>query len=785
MKYFKKCLPRKRWRMSKNILWFLIVLWLSGLVLPGQVGTPAEVHAQQTTTQTATTETSDTGSMSKIWLIALFDIILKVIYVILWPLLVVAGWAMDNSLIYGSIFHLDVPLWKFWNVIKNFANFTLWFLVIFSILKYIIKKWSTSPLSIIKSTLIAGILIQASRFILAAVIDVSTVATYAVGGLPLNVIKGTDLGDKKILATDTQIDFNKKLNFNDPWEMFIVTYAAGTHKLSACKIMNDNCGSDNDSPYRYIVWRKQIGGTEMGKCVLGGNMIIPYNETDFRTDGFFTSQTTDYETFVQWPSQLCISPSQWETWTQKGFVVDIYSESSFSPAKKEWETWFSGTAAMKLSELVNKSKGFVWPLAMIYSSLLNFAGISDAGTESFGTMSGEMMIRTWFAIMLIFPLIALAVVLILRVGFLWVVIIGSPFIILAESFKELIPKVHESLKKHFSLRNIFSIIFAPVVTVFALSMALIFISTLINTFNPKSSGSQDTSPNLMQALEPQVQKVASEWWTQKYIIGGSEMELKNFNRWGWLDRFSWLVVNLMAVGLMRWLVFTAIKANSLGDKFGWGIQKFGGNLLSTLPIFSIPGSWDKKVGIWSIAKVLKNTPDEYISHISREQEDVAEKVVNKAFNISDGQETSKMSTQEINSLITTATKTPEEVAKIPNIATTVDNNSSAIYEAIMNDNGIENPDNVLKTIWERTEDREWYKKIAKDQFEKAILISKDSTKESIETSLKDEKNSKAVKNYFKVETTYNKEIEGKKFSITNNGEWYTVTAPEETKPDKK
>jgi len=113
--------------------------------------------------------------------------ILKVVYILLWPLLVIAGWAMDNTLVYGSMFHLDLPLWKFWNIMKNFANFTMGFLVLVAILKGFFTKEGMgtlkdgkSPLGLIKKTLIAGVLIQASRFLLAATIDVSTVATYAV-----------------------------------------------------------------------------------------------------------------------------------------------------------------------------------------------------------------------------------------------------------------------------------------------------------------------------------------------------------------------------------------------------------------------------------------------------------------------------------------------------------------------------------------------------------------------------------------------------------------------------
>jgi hypothetical protein len=65
----------------------------------------------------------------------IMDMILKLIYLLLWPLLVLAGLALDNTLVYASIFHLDAPLWKFWNMMKNFANFALGFMVLFAIIK--------------------------------------------------------------------------------------------------------------------------------------------------------------------------------------------------------------------------------------------------------------------------------------------------------------------------------------------------------------------------------------------------------------------------------------------------------------------------------------------------------------------------------------------------------------------------------------------------------------------------------------------------------------------------
>jgi len=40
---------------------------------------------------------------------------------------------MTNDWVYGSVMHLDIYLWKIWNIMKNFANFMLVALVLVEI----------------------------------------------------------------------------------------------------------------------------------------------------------------------------------------------------------------------------------------------------------------------------------------------------------------------------------------------------------------------------------------------------------------------------------------------------------------------------------------------------------------------------------------------------------------------------------------------------------------------------------------------------------------------------
>lgn len=722
--------------MTKKIFGFLAIFALSGLFFQTNVWV-SEVHAQSLQVAPTTTPIVDTMDV-----VSLLDLVLKVIYILLWPLIVICGWALDNTLVYGAVFHLDVPLWKFRNIMKNFANFTLGFMVLFAILKsFFTKEWvgdlkdGKTPLWIIKKTLIAGILIQASWFLLAATIDLSTVTTYAVGWLPLTVIKSTELGKKKILSTDTKIDVSRYQNIGWVGKIFTVNYSAGPYKLSSCQLSNNWLSWWE---YRYIVWRTQMSGTEVGRCVLAGNMVMNFDETGLITYFDGSGIPGGYTSYLLW--FFNIPPADVDRLIAEDKIIDIYSWNSFIKSKNSGSGWFASTPAMMLSDLVTKSKWFVGPLVTIYSSLLNFAEISDTGVDSYGKMGWEMIIRAAFAIMLFFPLLALAVVLIARVGFLRLVIATSPFIILMEVFKDSI-KIWENLGelgKQLELKNIISVIFAPVVTVFALSLALIFITTLINTLTPKEwPNPQDTS--VSSALAPQVQKLPSNGNSQKYSILGAELELVNFNRWGTLDRFSRLIINLISVWLMWALLFAAIKANSLGKSIAAPIEKFGGNFMSTLPIFSVPGGTEK-VGLGSIARVATNTPNDiYMANRMRKQEAIGAQFAEAKFG--DGSDKTPPITEPEYTTIANQFKKDSDIAA----GFTTINDTRKVWETIDQSTAIADAAtwsklNTIITGWTTGTDRDTALKNAwdsrwKEVFEKNLAAGTYTDATAIETAL--------------------------------------------------
>ncbi len=108
-----------------------------------------------------------------------------------------AGIFLTNNWVYGETLWLDALMWKFWNVVKNIANFWLWFYFVYKVFEKIIKREIEKDFkNILLRLLIAWVGIQASWFLVAAIIDISTVTLTAVGSFPAQVISNSQYMEK-------------------------------------------------------------------------------------------------------------------------------------------------------------------------------------------------------------------------------------------------------------------------------------------------------------------------------------------------------------------------------------------------------------------------------------------------------------------------------------------------------------------------------------------------------------------------------------------------------------
>jgi hypothetical protein len=70
--------------------------------------------------------------------------ILKIIYILMRPMLVIAGNALDNTFVYGEFINLDAPLFQLWLIMRTFVNYALGAYVLYVILKYYFTDMSGS-----------------------------------------------------------------------------------------------------------------------------------------------------------------------------------------------------------------------------------------------------------------------------------------------------------------------------------------------------------------------------------------------------------------------------------------------------------------------------------------------------------------------------------------------------------------------------------------------------------------------------------------------------------------
>lgn len=142
------------------------------------------------------------------WIVNLIVSILSRI----WILFAKIAWEfLTNKWVYGEILWIDVLLWQYWTIVKNMANFCLWFYLVYFIFRGLIwqakgdgdimKNWK----KVLLWGLVAWIWIQASWFLTSVIIDVSTITLSAVGAFPAQIISSVD--DVKISIEQSVKDY--------------------------------------------------------------------------------------------------------------------------------------------------------------------------------------------------------------------------------------------------------------------------------------------------------------------------------------------------------------------------------------------------------------------------------------------------------------------------------------------------------------------------------------------------------------------------------------------------
>ena len=534
----------------------------------------------------------------------------KIIYSLIYPFLVIAGTLVDNSLVYWEVFGFDVILRKLRNIMRNFANFTLWFIFIYKIFKYLIWDKKTKDLKdFLIRLLIAWIWIQASWFAMATLIDMSTILTYSVWWLPMSILKDWDtkkewnenLYDPYLLKTIIDIDVK---DVDKTRRYFMDTNPSKEHiYISECRTVKPQ----NAPNYEFllapsIIYYKDanqvnpyptiITGCHHGWQIYYFSSLTWDLETSFDkplNSGNYLTEQTKYEMALNTTVENIknISGDNIKVLIKNGHLLEVWDAhqtggiwwafwtGQYTKNQPRWldvdnkKTGSFWSWSQKLHELWAEGS-YIWVFRQLYSSLMSAWDtiIVKEGESEFVKLLW-VALALWHLIAIWIPLIVAGVVFMIRIWILWIAIIISPFIVILTAFNDIWEKVYKNVKflEYFKIEDLLWIIFSPVIVCLAISLSTVFVTIISRLWTlPQWTG-------LTSIL----------WWAIKLNIQ-------------WISADVWrFVIAILWVAITWFLVRAAVESSKIW-KMGivTSLKKLATSSLWSIPIVPVPwkdGKW--------------------------------------------------------------------------------------------------------------------------------------------------------------------------------------------------
>ncbi len=390
-----------------------------------------------------------------------------------------AGKMMSNDRVFGAALHMDVYLRKIWNMMKNFANFALIAFLLGSLIKSLVSKENLKIKELITKTLIAGVLIQASRFMMGALVDVSTVAVTAIGSFPVSFMQSNS-------------DFKTRMN------------------NEAALIRKTNIIVDGHSKDKHVSVNN------------AGNDDVPnpMSESD---------------------------------------IVD---------------------------SLMPDGNSLWWPLIFLWGSVFRFYDYMTVDSQNTTEVTViNFSLKTVVLLMYTVALLLLLIANIIRVAFLWIFIIASPFIVLFKVFnKEESVAKQGKLAKYLSAAWLMDLVFKPVIFMAMMSLILILVVSVQNIMIGKST--IELNGVTMSAPANGTTATLAVQWVSSVTLNDNLFK----TMWeGSKSAFADLILFFLTIFLMRELIKFSLTSGE------WPIQnvmkpitKFTQDFLKSTPLFGLP-----------------------------------------------------------------------------------------------------------------------------------------------------------------------------------------------------
>lgn len=572
------------------------------------IGLQNEVFADDGESQEQTIEKI---TSEKLPVLQLFN---KIIYVCIYPILLVAWKVVDNSLVYWEVFWFDAVLWQLWGIVRNIANFALWFVFIFYIFKYLItQKEDFGPKKLIPKVFIAGIWIQASWFIMAALIDISTIMAYWVWWLPITVLKTDDSDSLKynpyILNTIVSVDAKDV----DSYHIYL-SNMSGDQFISTCETFVYSATWENNermeeelilSPKMvyYLSDNGECYQTRPDVCHIWDQVYKLGNAPEWEASYSTCDDLKEYQ------NNKNTDDAGYKVLYNNYSVNEIKEAISWGLVLRIWQTWnnfwlderdqeiWPELWAPRIKDILSGS--YAWVFTSLYGSLLNAWSdlrISNTDNSSLYVRLLNVALSWCHMIAIAIPLLVMVIVLVMRIWVLWMIIILSPVVVLLKVF-EFDKKIDkDSILRFIQLDNLLWVVFAPVVICFAASLSTVLIRIIL----------------AVNWLNIETWKQDILWWLIQLDIA-----------WVWINIWK-LVWSVIWIAITWFLMWAAVKSSELWKT--WIIKKIeevSKSALWSMPLIPVPWKdwwvdyiWvDKAFGLngqkWIISHIWDEIKNKY------------------------------------------------------------------------------------------------------------------------------------------------------------------------------
>jgi len=175
-------------------------------------------------------------------------------------------------------------------------------------------------------------------------------------------------------------------------------------------------------------------------------------------------------------------------------------------------------------------------------------GITDVTTNNTYLMALNTSLNVAYILVLMLPLAAMVIVLMFRVIILWAVIALSPILVIMKVFDR--EKEVKKYPEHLKFGNIIKLLVAPVLISFAVSLSTMFIIILktgVNGSNSETVCALGGGGDVLGFLDLSIQGVGAN--------------------------IAPLITGVLGIAIVWFLLFWAVKMNSLGGWIEQNIQK--------------------------------------------------------------------------------------------------------------------------------------------------------------------------------------------------------------------